>query len=78
MAVDLDSSIVDLFDRRGFFIRDQYGFKKSYQWISREKYAEFEAVYSRIQARRKIKWDALLTENGGLFPSRNSKSKFCN
>ncbi|CAG8603251.1 912_t:CDS:2 [Paraglomus occultum] len=55
--------------------RDQYGFKKSYQWISREKYAEFEAVYSRIQARRKIKWDTLLAENSGLFPSRNSKIK---
>ncbi|CAG8466300.1 10561_t:CDS:2 [Ambispora gerdemannii] len=55
--------------------RDQYGFKRSYQWISQKEYADFESIYSRIQQRRKVKWDALLTENGGNLPGKSSKIK---
>ncbi|CAG8545398.1 14057_t:CDS:2 [Dentiscutata erythropus] len=55
--------------------RDQYGFKRSYQWISKKEYIDFEASYSHILQRRKLKWDAVLNENGGLIPSKCSKMK---
>ncbi|CAG8511865.1 5269_t:CDS:2 [Ambispora leptoticha] len=55
--------------------RDQYGFKRSYQWITRKEYADFESIYSRIQQRRKVKWDALLAEHGGNLPGKSSKIK---
>jgi len=55
--------------------RDQYGFKRSYQWISNKEYIDFEASYSHILQRRKLKWEAVLNENGGLIPSKCSKMK---
>ncbi|KAG9287742.1 hypothetical protein G9A89_004145 [Geosiphon pyriformis] len=55
--------------------RDQYGFKKSYQWVTRKEHADFESTYTHIQQRRKIKWDSLLAENGGNLPTKSSKVK---
>jgi len=55
--------------------RDRYGFKRSFQWITRKEYTEFESSYVQILHRRKQKWDAVIAENGGLIPDRCSKSK---
>ncbi|CAG8618779.1 32424_t:CDS:10, partial [Racocetra persica] len=55
--------------------RDRYGFKRSYQWISNKEYVDFEASYSHVLQRRKIKWEAVLNENGGMIPNKCSKMK---
>ncbi|CAG8446460.1 11174_t:CDS:2, partial [Scutellospora calospora] len=55
--------------------RDRYGFKRSYQWISNKEYVDFEASYSHILQRRKLKWEILLNEHGGMIPNKCSKMK---
>ncbi|CAG8492126.1 5802_t:CDS:2 [Cetraspora pellucida] len=55
--------------------RDRYGFKRSYQWISNKEYVDFEASYSHVLQRRKIKWETVLNENGGMIPNKCSKMK---
>ncbi|CAI2171299.1 1875_t:CDS:2 [Funneliformis geosporum] len=55
--------------------RDQYGFRRSYQWITKKEYTEFESSYVQVLHRRKQKWDIAIEENGGVIPGRNSKMK---
>jgi len=55
--------------------RDQYGFRRSFQWITRKEYNEFESSYTQVLHRRKQKWDAVIAENGGVIPDRCSKMK---
>ncbi|GES87436.1 growth hormone-regulated TBC protein 1 [Rhizophagus clarus] len=55
--------------------RDQYGFRRSFQWITRKEYNEFESSYIQVLHRRKQKWDAAIAENGGVIPDRCSKMK---
>ncbi|CAG8623028.1 4758_t:CDS:2 [Funneliformis caledonium] len=55
--------------------RDQYGFRRSYQWITKKEYTEFESSYVQVLHRRKQKWDIAIEENGGVIPGRSSKMK---
>ncbi|CAG8522042.1 16954_t:CDS:2, partial [Racocetra fulgida] len=56
-------------------VQHRYGFKKSYQWISNKEYVDFEASYSHVLQRRKIKWETVLNENGGMIPNKCSKTQ---
>lgn len=55
--------------------RDQYGFLKSSQWITEDKFNGFENYYAPIMKRRLLKWRQLLSDNNDQWPVRNSKSK---
>ncbi|CAG8488807.1 12853_t:CDS:2, partial [Acaulospora colombiana] len=55
--------------------RDRYGFRRSYQWITHKEYSEFESSYNVVLQRRKLKWEAVLNENGGQIPGKTSKMK---
>ncbi|KAF7721327.1 hypothetical protein EC973_004871 [Apophysomyces ossiformis] len=52
---------------------DRYGFRKSSQWISIEKYHEFERLYAPVLERRQARWQQFMDENGGKFPDRSTK-----
>ncbi|RCI03137.1 hypothetical protein CU098_008697, partial [Rhizopus stolonifer] len=54
---------------------DQYGFLKGTQWISEEKFEEFESHYAPIVKRRQEKWNQLLAEHHGQWPAKSSKLK---
>ncbi|KAG4083863.1 RabGAP/TBC [Neocallimastix lanati (nom. inval.)] len=53
--------------------RDRYGFKISYQYISRESQILFQKNYQPILERRKSRWNSLIKENGGHLPQKISK-----
>ncbi|ORX48368.1 RabGAP/TBC [Piromyces finnis] len=53
--------------------RDSYGFKISYQYISRESQLLFQKNYQVILERRKSRWNSLIKENGGQIPQKISK-----
>lgn len=55
--------------------RDQYGFLKGSQWITEEKFEEFESYYAPIVKRRHEKWKQLLKEHHQQWPPKSSKRK---
>ncbi|KAL1914797.1 uncharacterized protein VTP21DRAFT_7889 [Calcarisporiella thermophila] len=58
-----------------FIERDQYGFKKTSQWLTLKDFAEFESKYGPVLERRRHKWETLIQEHGGNLPSRSTKVK---
>lgn len=62
-------------------LRDRYGFRCESQHIGRDAYLAWSALYQETQARRRKKWDGLLSESGLSpadgrpvhFPSRSIK-----
>ncbi|KAI9276182.1 rab-GTPase-TBC domain-containing protein [Sporodiniella umbellata] len=65
----------DDIDNISDYYLDQYGFLKGTQWISEEKFEEFECQYAPIVKRRQEKWKQLLSDNQGKWPSKSSKLK---
>ncbi|KAJ3290594.1 hypothetical protein HDU79_003122 [Rhizoclosmatium sp. JEL0117] len=59
----------------GPIMRDKYGFKRSFQYISRQDYEAFDRYYAQITTRRAAKWDSLLKKHGGVLPPRTDKLK---
>lgn len=59
-----------------FFIRDQYGFLKSTQWITEDEFNGFENHYAPIMKRRLLKWRQLLSDNNDQWPAKSSKGKW--
>ncbi|KAG0736419.1 hypothetical protein G6F22_010702 [Rhizopus arrhizus] len=53
--------------------RDQYGFLKGSQWITEEKFEEFESYYAPIVKRRHEKWKQLLKEHHQQWPPKSIK-----
>jgi len=50
--------------------RDRYGFKISYQYISRESQLLFQRNYQVILERREARWNSLIRDNGGRIPQK--------
>ncbi|OZJ05742.1 hypothetical protein BZG36_01289 [Bifiguratus adelaidae] len=56
--------------------RDQYGFRKTSQWLSIDDFHQFEQDYQPILDRRAEKWAALLRDvPEGQLPARSEKVK---
>ncbi|KAJ5092866.1 hypothetical protein N7456_008727 [Penicillium angulare] len=61
--------------------RDDYGFRKATQYVTKEQYEAWKGPYSNYTAQRRVKWHALLEEHGlpttnpSTFPAQTSKVK---
>ncbi|ORY01702.1 TBC-domain-containing protein [Basidiobolus meristosporus CBS 931.73] len=56
-------------DRSFFEERDQYGFKKSTQYSTKDEYERFISDYEPIVQRRREKWHALIKSYHGSLPA---------
>ncbi|KAJ5723457.1 hypothetical protein N7488_001492 [Penicillium malachiteum] len=61
--------------------RDDYGFRKATQYVTREQYDAWKGPYSNYTAQRRVKWHAMLQEHGlpttnpSTFPPQSTKLK---
>lgn len=61
--------------------RDEYGFRKATQYVTREQYDAWNGPYSNYTAHRRQKWHAMLQEHGlpttnpSTFPAQSNKLK---
>ncbi|KAJ6096252.1 hypothetical protein N7486_006998 [Penicillium sp. IBT 16267x] len=61
--------------------RDEYGFRKATQYVTREQYDAWNGPYSDYTAHRRQKWHAMLQEHGlptanpSTFPTQSNKVK---
>lgn len=61
--------------------RDDYGFRKATQYITKEQYETWKGPYSNYTAHRRMKWHTMLQEHGlpttnpSTFPAQTSKMK---
>ncbi|KAI9359990.1 rab-GTPase-TBC domain-containing protein [Zopfochytrium polystomum] len=58
----------------GPIVRDKYGFRRSFEYISKEDQDAFDAYYAGVCERRRQKWDVLLRKCGGVMPPRSDRS----
>ncbi|KAJ1551927.1 hypothetical protein HK405_013374, partial [Cladochytrium tenue] len=59
----------------GPVVRDRYGFRRSFEHISREDQEAFDTYYAGVCDKRRVKWDALLKRSGGNMPARSDRLK---
>ncbi|KAI8840563.1 rab-GTPase-TBC domain-containing protein [Chytridium lagenaria] len=54
----------------GPVVRDRYGFKRSFEFVSKEDQDAFNIYYAGVCERRRAKWESLLRKNAGQLPQK--------
>ncbi|KAJ3141484.1 hypothetical protein HK101_003374, partial [Irineochytrium annulatum] len=59
----------------GPIVRDRYGFKRSFEHVSKEDQEAFNVYYAGVCERRRAKWESLLRRSGGQLPPKSDRLK---